>query len=77
MIAMMKIALRNLYRQKRRTYLTVSIVAFGVVAVLLFTAVADSFKNMVIGQITDSARRMRRMNGRTTRSCTNSMGKLP
>lgn len=55
MIAMMKIALRNLYRQKRRTYLTVSIVAFGVVAVLLFTAVADSFKNMVIGQITDSA----------------------
>lgn len=55
MIAIMKIALRNLYRQKRRTYLTVSIVAFGVVAVLLFTAVADSFKNMVIGQITDSA----------------------
>ena len=51
----MKIALRNLYRQKRRTYLTVSIVAFGVVAVLLFTAVADSFKGMMIGQITDSA----------------------
>ena len=35
MLAIMKIALRNLYRQKRRTYLTVSIVAFGVVAVLL------------------------------------------
>ena len=55
MLAIMKIALRNLYRQKRRTYLTVSIVAFGVVAVLLFTAVSDSFKSMMIGQITDSA----------------------
>ncbi|GAK56702.1 ABC-type lipoprotein release transporter, permease component [Candidatus Vecturithrix granuli] len=55
MLAIIKIALRNLYRQKRRTYLTVSIVAFGVVAVLLFTAVADSFKTMMIGQITDSA----------------------
>lgn len=49
-----KIAIRNLYRQKRRTYLTMSIVAFGVLAVLLFTAVTGSFKNMMIGQITDS-----------------------
>ena len=54
MIKILKIALRNLYRQKRRTYLTMSIVAFGVLAVLLFTAVAGSFKNMMIGQITDS-----------------------
>ncbi|MBN1356712.1 ABC transporter permease [bacterium] len=54
MIKIFKIALRNLYRQKRRTYLTMSIVAFGVLAVLLFTAVAGSFKNMMIGQITDS-----------------------
>ncbi len=54
MINILKIALRNLYRQKRRTYLTMSIVAFGVVAVLLFSAVAGSFKNMMIGQITDS-----------------------
>ncbi|MCD4653511.1 FtsX-like permease family protein [bacterium] len=54
MISILKIAIRNLYRQKRRTYLTMSIVAFGVLAVLLFTAVAGSFKNMMIGQITDS-----------------------
>ena len=54
MINILKIAIRNLYRQKRRTYLTMSIVAFGVLAVLLFTAVAGSFKNMMIGQITDS-----------------------
>ncbi len=54
MINILKIAFRNLYRQKRRTYLTMSIVAFGVLAVLLFSAVAGSFKNMMIGQITDS-----------------------
>lgn len=54
MINILNIAIRNLYRQKRRTYLTMSIVAFGVVAVLLFSAVAGSFKNMMIGQITDS-----------------------
>ncbi len=49
-----RIAFRNLYRQKRRTGLTVSIIAFGVVAVILFTALAGSFKNMMISQITDS-----------------------
>ena len=54
MTNIMKIALRNLYRQKRRTYLTMSIIAFGVLAVLLFNSVAGSFKNMMIGQITDS-----------------------
>ena len=49
-----RIAFRNLYRQKRRTGLTVSIIAFGVVAVIIFTALAGSFKNMMISQITDS-----------------------
>ena len=49
-----KIAFRNLYRQKRRSYLTIGIVAFGVLAVLLFSATAGSFKNYVISQITDS-----------------------
>lgn len=49
-----KIAFRNLYRQKRRTGLTVSIIAFGVIAVLLFSSLAGSFKNMMISQITDS-----------------------
>jgi putative ABC transport system permease protein len=54
MMGIIRIAFRNLYRQKRRTLLTVSIIAVGVTAVLLFTALAGSFKNMMIGQITDS-----------------------
>ena len=49
-----KIAFRNLYRQKRRSFLTMGIVAFGVLAVLLFSATAGSFKNIIIGEITDS-----------------------
>ena len=49
-----KIAFRNLYRQKRRSILTMGIVAFGVLSVLLFTATAGSFKNFMISEITDS-----------------------
>lgn len=49
-----KIAFRNLTRQRRRTGLTVSIIAFGVIAVILFSSLAGSFKNMMISQITDS-----------------------
>jgi len=50
----LKIAVRNLLRYKRRTLLTASLVAIGVVFVLLFVAVTGSFKSMMIGQITDS-----------------------
>jgi len=50
----LKIAVRNLLRYKRRTLLTASLVTIGVVFVLLFIAVTGSFKNMMIGQITDS-----------------------
>ena len=49
-----KIAFRNLYRQKRRSFLTMGIIAFGVLAVLLFSATAGSFKNFMISEITDS-----------------------
>lgn len=49
-----KIAVRNLLRYKRRTALTATLVTLGVVFVLLFTAIAGSFKNMMVGQITDS-----------------------
>ena len=49
-----KIAVRNLMRYKRRTLLTASLVAIGVVFVLVFISVSGSFKNMMIGQITDS-----------------------
>jgi len=54
MFNIIKISSRNLYRQKHRTFLTVGIVAFGVLAVLLFTATAGSFKKLMVGQITDS-----------------------
>lgn len=54
MFNLFKIAFRNLYRQTSRTILTVGLIALGVLAVLLFTATAGSFKNMMIGQITDT-----------------------
>ena len=49
-----KIAVRNLLRYKRRTLLTASLITVGVVFVLVFIAVSGSFKNMMIGGITDS-----------------------
>ena len=49
-----KIAVRNLLRYKRRTMLTASLITVGVVFVLVFISVSGSFKNMMIGQITDS-----------------------
>lgn len=49
-----KIAFRNLRRYQRRTLLTLSLITLGVVAVLLFLAVSGSFKQMMIGQITDA-----------------------
>jgi putative ABC transport system permease protein len=49
-----KIATRNLFRYKRRTLLTASLITVGVVFVLAFIAVSGSFKNMMIGGITDS-----------------------
>jgi putative ABC transport system permease protein len=51
---LLKIAVRNLLRYKRRTLLTASLIAIGVIFVLLFVAVTGSFKSMMIGQITDS-----------------------
>ena len=49
-----KIAIRNLLRYKRRTLLTASLITVGVVFVLVFVSISGSFKNMMIGQITDS-----------------------
>jgi putative ABC transport system permease protein len=49
-----KIAIRNLRRYKRRTLLTASLIAIGVIFVLVFVSVSGSFKNMIIGQITGS-----------------------
>ncbi|MBT3349708.1 MAG: ABC transporter permease [Nitrospinaceae bacterium] len=49
-----KIAIRNLLRFRRRTLLTASLICIGVVFVLVFNSVTGSFKNLMIGQITDS-----------------------
>lgn len=49
-----KIAIRNLLRYKRRTALTATLITLGVVFVLVFGAIAGSFKNMMISQVTDS-----------------------
>ncbi len=54
MFDLFKIAIRNLLRYRRRTLLTVSLVSIGVVSVLVFVSASGSFKNMMIGQITDS-----------------------
>src|SRR5512139_2581843 len=50
----LKIAGRNLLRYRRRTLLTSALVVLGIVAVMVFIAVAGSFKAMMVGQITDS-----------------------
>ncbi len=49
-----KIAIRNLMRYRRRTLLTSSLIAIGVIFVLVFVSVSGSFKNMIIRQITGS-----------------------
>jgi putative ABC transport system permease protein len=54
MINLLKIAVRNLLRYKRRTLLTASLITIGVVFVLVFVAVSGSFNTMMVGQITDS-----------------------
>ena len=54
MLNICTIAVRNLMRYKRRTLLTTSLVSIGVVFVLVFISVSGSFKDMMIGQITDS-----------------------
>ncbi|MBI4526052.1 MAG: ABC transporter permease [Deltaproteobacteria bacterium] len=54
MFNLAKIAVRNLRRYKRRSLLTVSLIAFGVIFVLVFVAVTASIKDFMIAQITDS-----------------------
>jgi len=54
MFNLMRIAIRNLMRYKRRTLLTASLITMGVVFVLVFIALSGSFKHMMVSQITDS-----------------------
>jgi len=51
---LIKIAVRNLLRYKRRTLLTSSLISIGVMFVIVFVAASGSFKYLMIGQITDS-----------------------
>ncbi|MEN9783572.1 MAG: hypothetical protein RJA24_915 [Pseudomonadota bacterium] len=54
MIKLIQLAARNLLRYQRRTLLTSLLIVIGVAAVLLFMAISGSFKQLMIGQITDS-----------------------
>ena len=54
MFNVLKIAVRNLARFGRRTLLTSTLITLGIISVLLFVAVAGSFKAMMIGQFTDA-----------------------
>ncbi|MEA1948450.1 MAG: FtsX-like permease family protein [Thermodesulfobacteriota bacterium] len=54
MLNIIKIAGRNLCRYQRRTILTATLITLGVMAVLLFISITGSFKDMMVGQITDS-----------------------
>jgi len=54
MLNILKMALRNLARFHRRTLLTSTLITLGIVAVLMFIAIAGSFKTMMIGQFTDA-----------------------
>jgi len=49
-----KIAIRNLFRYTRRTLLTATLIALGVILVIVFAGLAGSFKSAMIGIITDS-----------------------
>jgi putative ABC transport system permease protein len=54
MLKLIKISLRNLFRYKRRTLLTMSLITIGVAFVLVFVSITASFKAMMVGEITDS-----------------------
>ena len=49
-----KISLRNLLRYKRRTLLPSLLIILGVVMVVVFSGISQSFKEMMVGTITDS-----------------------
>jgi putative ABC transport system permease protein len=54
MFKVIRLAMKNLLRYKRRTLLTGLLIAVGVVAVIVFVGLSSSFKQAIVGQITDS-----------------------
>ncbi|MCK9408477.1 MAG: FtsX-like permease family protein [Bacteriovoracaceae bacterium] len=55
MINVIIIALRNLFRNTRRTLLTSSLISFGVILVVVFGGLAISFKSQMVGVLTNTA----------------------
>ncbi len=49
-----KMSFRNLLRSGRRTVLTASLITIGVMFVLVYAALSGSFKDYMVGQVTDS-----------------------
>jgi len=49
-----KIAVRNLFRYRKRAFLTSSLIAIGVILVIVFAGVGVSFKESMIGILTNS-----------------------
>ncbi|MEX2663584.1 MAG: FtsX-like permease family protein [Vicinamibacterales bacterium] len=54
MSTLLKIAVRNLMRYRRRSLLTASLIAIGVIAVVVFEAASGAFTGLMIGQMTDA-----------------------
>jgi putative ABC transport system permease protein len=54
MTKLLKIAIRNLARYRRRSLLTASLIAIGVIAVVVFEAAAGAFTGLMVGQMTDA-----------------------
>ncbi|MDH4127766.1 MAG: ABC transporter permease [Spirochaetota bacterium] len=54
MFNILKIAYRNLLRQKRRTFISSFIIVIGIIAVLVFSGLSKSFQLTIISEITDS-----------------------
>src|SRR3990172_13078287 len=52
---LIKIAARNLFRYKRRTLLTSSLIAFGVIFVIVLGGLGISFKTKMTGTLTNAA----------------------
>ena len=49
-----RIAVRNLLRYRRRSLMTSLLIVIGLVLVIMFSGISGSFKNMMIGTLTDS-----------------------
>lgn len=54
MLKVLRLALKNLLRYKRRTLLTGLLITVGVVAVIVFVGLSSAFKGAIVGQITDA-----------------------